>query len=274
MAGILLLIGYIKGISMKKTYFVVTIALGMAAVSFQNCSRVELDFQEVTSKQEVLNILNKCNEAEKQNRLVVSEQQIRFEDSHRETGRSQVCEFDRNDNLSQRNDFMQARYEQHQELNLPADAVICDIEMSTQLQRFRYDDVFFFTFNDRILATNNKSALLQRVQPETTLDLSDSSKIPLYKYDWLSLRGAAFVNRADDYCLGSEQNKAHCTWPVSEKSGNILFEFDPELLVNLGVKASAQKSRFGFIVTGDNDANIDCAHERLEFSIKVKYYRQ
>lgn len=262
---------------MKKTYFIVAIALGILTLLFQNCSQIE--FQEVASNsqkttEDVLNILTKCSDAEKQNRLITFEQQIRFEDSHRESGRSHVCEFNRNDNLSERNDFMQARYEQSQGLNLPANAVICDIEMSTQLQRFRYDDVFFLTFNDRVLATNNKTALIERVQPETTLTLSDSTKVPLYKYDWLSLRGAAFENKADDYCIGSEQNKAYCTWPISEQSGSILFEFHPELLVNLGVKANAQDSRFGFIVTGDNDPSKDCAHERLEFSIKVKYYRQ
>src|SRR5690606_9764802 len=126
LGGIIATYRIYQGDLMKKTYFVVAIALGMSAVSFQNCSRVELDFQEVTSREEVLNILSKCSEAEKQNRLRVFEQQIRFEDSHQESGRSQVCEFNRNDNLSQRNDFMQARYEQYQGLNLPANAVICD----------------------------------------------------------------------------------------------------------------------------------------------------
>lgn len=261
----------------------VTLILG-----FQNCSKVAFDKELGNNKMdtegeipnddgpdaEIPEILTKCNNAEAQGKLVTSVQKIRFDDSHQETGRSQVCEFGVGDNLSAKEGRMRARYEQSRSLIVPSNAIICDVEMSTQLQKFRYDDVFILTFNDRILATNNKTVLQQRITPESLIEMSDSSKIPLYKYDWLKLRDGQFENRSDDYCLGMAQNKSYCTWPVTERSGNIKFEFDPELLVNLGIKAAASNSRFGFIVTGDNDLNIDCAHETLEFSMEVKYYLQ
>ncbi len=211
-----------------------------------------------------------CDNAQKQNRLLTDTQQIVFDDTKDESTRTKVCLFGKDGNLEQKNDFMQARYEQHRKLVLPANAVVCDLDMSTPTQKFKYDDVFVFTFNGRILATNNKTALYM-TSPENSL-MIDSAPVPIYKYNWLSLSTLPFVNQVDDYCLGLAQGAAMCQWPETEKQGDIQFDFNRDLLIALGSYAASTEQTFGFIITGDNDPDLDCYHERLEFSMSVKYY--
>lgn len=212
-----------------------------------------------------------CDNARRLNQLRTSNQKIVFDDTRIESGRSNVCLFEVGNNLAMRDTRMQARYEQYRTLNLPANAVVCDLNMTTPLQRFRYDDVFVFTYNNRVLATNNRSALFQS-RPEATLQVMNAGNVPVYNYDWLSLRTRAFQNVADDYCLGASQGAASCRWPVTEQNGNIQFDFDQQLLIALGLVAPSNNQQFGFIITGDNDPSLDCYHERLEFDMTVEYY--
>ncbi len=213
-----------------------------------------------------------CESARKAGKLLQSNQQIAFADTRIETGRAEICEFSRNGNLETKNTRMQARYEQQQKLQLPNNAVICDLDMQTDLQRFQYDDVFVFNYNNFILATNNKTALLDTTPPEGKLFLGAGTEVPVYKYDWLKLRGAGFENVADDFCLGDDQNLATCSWPISEQSGNIVFSFDEKILIALGLTANSNNQTFSFVITGDDDPQKDCYHEELAFDMNVTYY--
>jgi hypothetical protein len=222
-------------------------------------------------EQQVTQTKINCDNARQKNQLRLLNQKIVFADTEIETGRSQVCLFNTGLNLGMRNEHMQARYEQYQKLNLPANAVVCDLNMSTPLQRFKYDDVFVFTFNNRILATNNKNALFQTT-PENTISIMNAGNVSIYNYNWLSLREKTFRNVADDYCLGQNQGAASCRWPVTEQTGQIQFDFDEQLLIALGLRAPSDQQTFGFIITGDDNPEIDCYHERLEFDMNVEYY--
>jgi hypothetical protein len=219
-------------------------------------------------------IIRNCNDAAAAGTLSTMNQNIAFEDTDVDSGRpNNVCEFGSGDNLDQLDGYMQARYEQEQRLNLPAKAVICDLEMTAARQSIKYDDIFFLTFNGRILASDNQSSISHRLSPEFTMNLSSGQSVPIYKFDWLSIRGHDFQNdHADDYCLGLGQGAADCEWPLTEQTGDIVLRFDPELLIAIGSKAPATQQRFGFIMTGDNNPADDCYHSRIEFSMKVKYY--
>lgn len=220
-------------------------------------------------------ILKNCVNAAKNGTLKSSQQIIKFEDTAIETGklnRHFICEFEQNDNLAMKDSFMQARYEQEQTLALPANAVICDVALAADLQSFSYDDIFFFSFNGQILATNNKTQLYNRINPESQVITSNGTNIDLFTYDWLKLRGASFANVADDYCFGESEGLASCSWPITEQSGNIVLEFDQELMIQLGLLAPANSQIFKFVITGDNDPTIDCYHEKLELKVDVKYY--
>ena len=213
-----------------------------------------------------------CESARQTGKLMQSRQQIVFADTRIETGRAEICEFSINGNLETKNTHMQARYEQRQKLQLPSNAVVCDLDMKTDLQRFQYDDVFVFNYNNFILATNNKTALMDTTPPEGKLFLGAGTEVPVYKYDWLKLRGAEFANVADDFCLGDDQNLATCSWPITERSGNIVFSFDQKILIALGLTAKSENQTFSFVITGDDDPEKDCYHEELSFEMNVTYY--
>ncbi|MGZ3721725.1 MAG: hypothetical protein ACXVA9_02265 [Bdellovibrionales bacterium] len=217
-------------------------------------------------------IVKNCNNAIADGSIKTLDQAIKFDDTKIETGRTQVCDFGIGDNLPIRDGFMQARYEQSRVLNLPTNAVICDVTMTTAAQKFSYDDILFLTFNGEIMGSDNKTSILGNLKPNTTAQLSNGKLVPLYKYDWLSLRGAAFANVADDYCAGAAEGGATCMWPVTEKTGDIVFKYNPELLIAIGLLAPANQQTFGFVMTGDNDLLSDCYHSELNFAVNVKYY--
>jgi hypothetical protein len=271
--------------SFKKASFIIFPIICVLAL-FQNCA--DKTFSKSTASQtppvegveniesiddEVIEeVQANCESARTSGKLIQSNQRVDFADTRLETGRAQICEFSSGDNWGIRNTYMQARYEQQKKLQLPDNAVICDLEMKTDLQRFKYDDVFVFNYNNFVLATNNKSALLSTTPPEARLPLGAGAQVPVYKYDWLKLRGASFANVADDFCLGSDQNLANCSWPVTEQTGNIVFSFDEKILIALGLTAKSDNQTFSFVITGDNDPNLDCYHEELSFDMTVKYY--
>lgn len=262
----------------KRSYLIAIFGLTTLSVAspFNNCSNVDfgagVDSQvalDDTTEDDVDDVIRNCENLKLKGQLLQASREVVFEDSKIETGRAQVCLFDQNGNMAMLNNEMRARHEQYVKVNLPAGAVICDVKMQTQLQKFKYDDAFFFTLNDHILASNNRTAVNSRLVSEPAL-INGATALSLYKYDWSRLITHTFPSNADDFCLGQEQGLAECSWPLTEQNGNIDFEFHPEILIRLGLKASEPK--FGFIVSGDNDPNIDCYHERLEFTLDFEYY--
>jgi len=232
----------------------------------------------VPSKDPVQDTIMNCRNALANNKLMVLNQKINFEDSRVETRKDKICEFaptdapTANGNLSMRNEYMQARYEQNRKLDLPNGPVICDIQMKNDLQSFQYDDVFLFSFNGYILATNNKLAIDEKFMVAESRKLAANNFTDLYKYDWLKLRGAFFENKAHDYCAGATEDLAQCSWPVSQEQGAIKFSFSPSLLIAMSAGRASNNQVFSFAITGDNDPESDCYHEKLEFAMTVKYY--
>lgn len=215
-----------------------------------------------------------CAQAAANGKLSTLQKSIDFADTKVESGRSPICQWGQGDNLSQKDGYLRARYDQSLNLGLPANAVLCNITMTTNKQSFKYDDVFFLTFNNKIIASNLARAVTPL--PFDRVKLADGKSVNMYDYAWVGgVRDANFqgVNdTADDYCLGAAEGHASCSWPLSQQAGNIQFSFDKELLINIGVLASAQNQSFGFTITGDNDPSSDCYHEDLTFQMSVQYY--
>lgn len=281
---------------MGKLFVFLTIA-ALGTVAFNNCSHV--DFAQgdakASSDDEIISgtpvtpdptqpsvddAIANCAQAAASNKLQSKSTTISFADTKIESGRSNVCVFavapqteTSDGNLTMLDSYLRSRYEQSQKLDLPANAVICDVQMSTNKQSFKYDDVFYLTFNDRVIASD-----LQRSMSSLKYNVLNvaGKQMPLYKYQWVDgVRGVSFAgvnDTANDYCLGSDQGLASCSWPLSQKAGTIKFDFDQDLLIAIGVTASSDNQRFGFIMTGDNDPSSDCYHEALSFDTTVKYY--
>ncbi|MES2854834.1 MAG: hypothetical protein V4692_03170 [Bdellovibrionota bacterium] len=263
-------------------YSLFAITFLVFVLSFNNCSQVSFS----TKPNEKIGDLGEpgpnptpppaneaianCQQAAAQNALLSSTQNIVFEDTRVESGRAQVCLFNQDGNLGMANDVIQARYEQGKTIALPDGAVLCGMEMQTDVQSVKYDDIFFLTFNGYIIASNHKAAA-QRTAPEAIT--VNSQLVGIYPYDWASTRGAVFVNgQMSDYCLGVGEGLSTCQWPETEVTGQIKFDLAPELLITLGVKKTSDKQTIGFITTGDNNPADDCYHQRLELKMKAFYY--
>ncbi|MFN8790209.1 MAG: hypothetical protein ACK5Y2_01985 [Bdellovibrionales bacterium] len=250
------------------------------AVAFTNCGQPgsvsKIVAQEAAVDGDVVDVvLKNCAQARASGAIRVHQQLVRFEDTKVESGRARVCEFapagqEVNGNLDQRNSYLRARYDQSVTLTVPAGAVICDVRMTNNLQSFRYDDNFFFTLNGFLLASNNRTAVQNGLQAGVLQ--YNNKNVPIYRYSWLGVRDQRFENVADDYCLGVAQNEATCRWPVTEQPGSIQFQFSPALLVAMTAGTPSNQQVFGFTITGDNDPDLDCYHQRLDFSMAVDYY--
>jgi len=267
---------------MKSVPIVISMILGAVVLmtSFNNCGQ-NGSISAISSDEKfdvfVDETLNNCAQADLVGKIQTLNQAIEFKDSRIESGKNQICNFaptgqtTANGDLDMKEGQLRARYEQSQKLNLPANAVICDVRMTNSLSSFRYDDVFFFKFNNYILATNDKTAVNQRLAPVSRFTYQGQSA-DLFAYDWNLLRTAPFKNIVDDYCVGKDQGLSQCSWPVSEQAGSIKFEFNPALLIRMSAQIPSQDQTFSFAITGDNDPNLDCYHEKLMFSMTVKYY--
>ncbi len=275
---------FISGLDVRQRKFMTDISsFLMMFLFFTSCGQVgELNLASkskgdiVGTDEFVLENVEACEEMTNTGQMQKAQQKITFQDTRVETGLASICPFtsggeDRDGNLSMEEGQMRARYEQSQSLQLPANAVICDVQLSNNLQRFRYDDVFFLTFNNYVLATNNKSSLRRRLTPMRVGAMEAGGTYDLFSYDWKSLRTAPFENVVDDFCLGKEAGLGACTWPITEQAGKIQFKWEPEVFIRLTANSS-QKQTFKFIITGDNDKGVDCYHEKLELDVHVNYY--
>ena len=220
----------------------------------------------------VPDVIESCEEAARKGAIVTTNQVIRFDDTRTESGREQVCQFGVGDNLDQKGEYLRARYEQASSLQLPANAVICDMGVLVTRQSFLYDDVFYLTYNGVILASN-----LARSIPKTTSEsvILGSQPVALHRYAWPDVRDLVFTGATEtreDYCLGAEQGLSSCQWPLSQQTGTIAFNFDREITIALSQRPVAGQQRFGFVITGDNDPQSDCYHERLDMNLSVKYF--
>lgn len=223
--------------------------------------------------------IQNCRDYQAAGKLQVKRQTVRFDDTKQESGRNDVCEFSSDEdkenskgNLSELNEYLRARYTQNRNIPMPANAVICDIGIESQEQNFNYDDVFFLSLNNYVLASNHKKQLSEVLSPEFVTHTRINRNVSLYKYDWLKLRNTIFKNEANDFCLGSDEGLSNCQWPVTQEYGKIKLKFDPELLIRVGSKAMSNQQAMSFVITGDNDNDSDCYHQQLDLDLEIKYY--
>lgn len=222
--------------------------------------------------------VKRCQDLIDSGEILTAQQTVRFEDTKVESGRSKVCNFaeankvSKDGNLSMRNVYLRSRYTQNQIIDLPANAVICDMDIESPEQNFNYDDVFFLTLNQSILASNHKKALKEVLSPEIVTHGGTGRNISLYTYDWLKLRNTFFANVANDFCLGEEQNLSTCQWPVTQEYGKLKLKFDSEILIRLSQKQIANQQKLSFVITGDDDPKSDCYHQRLDLNLQIKYF--
>ncbi len=180
------------------------------------------------------------------------------------------CPWGEGDNLKAEDAHCTARYEQTESIDIGTGAVICDVAFDFQLEggdvnRMEYDDNFFFTFDDVVLAASYGPFVELFPQEEG---------LPIY--DWSSIVGQPFTfSGYDTYCLGEAEGLATCRIPEPETEGAMALAFDPSIIEKLSTRAIAQdRVEYGFIAFGDNDASSDCYHAEFAFDVTISYVEQ
>lgn len=226
----------------------------------------------------IMETIRNCELLSQKGQLLENNMDLVFENTKIESGRNIVCEFAPDDkdiysgNLSIRDGYLRARYTQLKKLTLPPNAVICDLEMSGPEKSFKYDDIFFLNFNGKVLASNHKSEI-KKFLPRENINLSSIEKnLDFFTYDWLKIRNSPFRNEANDFCLGLEENLSLCHWPITEQTGTIKLQFHPEILIRIAASRAINNQEIEMVITGDNNPDVDCYHDRLDLNLKIKYY--
>ena len=183
---------------------------------------------------------------------------------------TEACSWGEDGNMEATNGLFSARVEQLEQLEMPDDAVICDMGfdfsggiLPGQVQFMVYDDHFFFTFNDIVLAASY-GPVVERLQEEDGM----------YSYEWNPVSGVDYhaEESYDPYCLGDGTGESTCDIPDTEVEGPISLSYSEELVSQLSLSAiEDQRFDFGFVTTGDDNAESDCMHEEFGFTIEVPY---
>lgn len=275
---------------MKPAVLGMCLAIALSLVLFNNCSKVAFSTAQssvgVTGgpgatptppPPEVIDqIVKNCADAKAAGKLLSQSYEVSFEDTRDESGRSQICDPSTPGNLAlndKYDGYLAARYEQERTLSLPVGAVLCGIELQNDPFTFKFDDMIFLTFNNYVMISSERSQLTSLLNYDT-ITVSSTKSLNLYKYDWMKLRLASFDNDvSNDYCVGANENLGSCSWPKTQTTGSINLAWDSRLLIAISqMSADKSQQKFKFVVTGDNDPNIDCYHAKLILNSKVSYY--
>lgn len=183
---------------------------------------------------------------------------------------TEACPWEEGDNENPEGGHLTARVEQVESLELPTEAVICDMAFDftglvpDEIQVMVYDDHFFFTFNDIVLSSSFAPAVDELV-----------AEGDLHTWDWSRVVGYDYHAVGDDYesyCLGEIGGSAECDIPATETPGPITMRYDEALVAELSLSAIADaRYDFSFITTGDDDVGEDCKHEAFGFTVTVPY---
>lgn len=179
------------------------------------------------------------------------------------------CPWGLADNLDRQNGLFTARSEQRVALDVPEDAILCDLVLDfggaspEDVRHIVYDDHFFFDFDDIVMASSLSAAVAR---------LPKAGDLPMW--DWPSLVGMDYhaVDQEQTFCLGQDEGEADCVIPGTEVEGELSLSWSADLVAELSLSAIEQKRyEFAFVTTGDDDAETDCRHEDFSFSVQIPY---
>ncbi len=157
---------------------------------------------------------------------------------------------------------LQARVENEKSLDLPSNAVLCDIEFEFKQQSFHYDDQAFLVLGGYyIFATQLKSEYRE----------GDGA---LLRYDWQKLRGMPWEpGLHQPVCMGMDQGGT-CLLPPSDQSGNFDISIPRKVSTELSHKLIGQEDySFRLIGAGEGTPGTDChIKQSLSFDVKIRYF--
>lgn len=248
-------------------------ALGFGFIgAFQNCSNPTFEQSAQTSASsagEPIDDTGIVKKACQQGNIQTKVQHFNFPNPRNSSSPKKTCNWGKDGNSGTENigesntnygSRFTARAEQVRELDIPKNAVICDLEFAFPTQTdFIYDDEMFFVFDNVLLAsTRSVDSYLDKVGD---LQLYDWSKLAMKRW------GSASV-----YCLGQNTGESSCAWPRTDTRGAIRMDFSPDVLMKaVGLNLSLARHSFKMVTTGDNNPDKDCSHQEMDFDVQISY---
>lgn len=197
-------------------------------------------------------VANECAAAEAGGRLLTQTATLDFPDP------GHACLWNEDGNLGKRDQWHQGRIEQPLSVTLPQGSTLCHVKFDFIKQKFRFDDHFWFTFNDVIMAAS--------------IDYRDRFGVTngLSLFSWPKLVGTEWdASREKVWCLGG----ATCAWPKTDTEGTIQMDFRTGTYYAVTARdRSRNVHTFSFITVGDNDST-DCQHRPVGMTATLTYVR-
>jgi predicted small secreted protein len=197
-------------------------------------------------------VANECEAAEASGRLLSQTATLKFADP------GHACLWNQDGNLGKRDQWHQGRIEQSLNVALPAGSTLCHVKFDFTKQKFRFDDHFWFTFNDVIMATS--------------IDYRDRFGVTngMSLFSWPKLVGTEWdSSREKVWCLGG----ASCAWPKTDTEGTIRMDFRTGTYYAVTARDRSRNIHtFSFVTVGDNDST-DCQHRPVETTATLMYVR-
>lgn len=234
---------------------------------YNNCSKVSVDNIEQSSQavaQDIApgTVFEECDLAKQTGKLTVAKLEVKFDNQNK------TCAWGKNGNINKIEGIVTARTENIQQVQIPADAKVCQVKMiHKETSNFVYDDNIILTLNNAILAS--------------TTDFSKhfpANSNGVRMYNWESLINKPGQVMASDsmpenqYCFGRDKNLSTCVFPKTETVGNMQLNFSERAIQTVLAATTQTSVKIGMITTGDNNDS-DCLHTPISILVDVEYYR-
>ena len=184
---------------------------------------------------------------------------VRFESNREEPEESWECEYTASDVNNRLRHFAVHT----QEIPVPENAILCNLEFVHQEENFYYDDHLFFLFNDLILMSSYDYGASQNLEKHNDF----------YKFDWDKIFNASQHDHEEyePYCVAGPGS---CKLPKTQKEGATVMNFLHNKTVSQQLflyGKEEQKFNLSIAVTGDNNSKVDCRHSDLSLETKVTF---
>lgn len=201
-----------------------------------------------------------------------------------------TCEFEKNDNLSRKNEVIRARREEMVELPLQGVTRLCNMKFDAPQQPMRFDDEIMITLNNLVVASSQDYSTKSRETKNNQLVYPNGLSVDndgLVSYKWLPPNGMQNLNYLNGdlnkYCLGLDPKQADfaqlCQIPKTSTNGTMSLKLPQDAFLKLAAKAglvfdkqiqSVPKATLMFMTTGDNDDS-DCQHLDFRMTVTIDY---
>lgn len=172
-----------------------------------------------------------------------------------------ACDWMKDGNLSVKDLYARARREQLESFQMEEKSLICDVSFRFPEQKFIYDDHFFLTYDNVVLASSNHDMVKH---------LSKIDEMPVYSWDSV-VNKELFTTNSPFYLGLGEYSGSGGYMPRTEVSGVMALQVDNLLIKKItALDLNKTLHSFGFVTIGDNNVS-DCQHAPISFTVEINY---